>query len=550
MNAHHHHADAPAAAESIGTFFSRLLHADFVPRQQCMLLKPEIIWLHVVSDAAIALAYYSIPLALAVLVRRRKDLVFNWMFVMFAVFILACGTTHIFNIVAIWKPVYRLDGVVKAATSLASIATAIALWPLIPKALLLPSPAQLREANQQLEAEIQRRRRAEAELRAARDDLERKVQERTEELQQHRDHLNELVEQRTAELEASYRHLRSTERLASLGTLSAGLGHDLGNLLLPVRVHLELLESRVPPELRESVVAVKESTKYLGQLATGLRLLAKDPEEAAASEEPTDLTRWWQDVAGLLRPPLPSGVELSARIEPGLPPVRVAVAPLTQAVFNLVQNAGDALRTRGGGRVEVWARASDAKGEPDAKPREVRIGVSDNGPGMTEEVRSRCLEPFFTTKTRGISTGMGLTLVSGIVQRAGGRLEIESTPGQGTTVIITLPAAERSAKPTATISIADPRARSFTAAVLRALGFEPDAAPASAPSGLVWVTDPPDSPEAIETFLAGDPRRRVVIFGPAPTPTNPRVIAASAPLRPTEAREVLARAAREANRNL
>jgi hypothetical protein len=180
----------------------------------------------------------------------------------------------------------------------------------------------------------------------------------------------------------------------------------------------------------------------------------------------------------------------------------------------------------------------------------VRIGVSDNGPGMTEEVRSRCLEPFFTTKTRGISTGMGLTLVSGIVQRAGGRLEIESTPGQGTTVIITLPAAERSAKPTATISVADPRARSFTAAVLRALGFEPDAAPASAPSGLVWVTDPPDSPEAIETFLAGDPRRRVVIFGPAPTPTNPRVIAASAPLRPTEAREVLARAAREANRNL
>src|SRR5581483_9837837 len=84
-------------------------------------------------------------------VRKRKDLAFGWIFVLFAIFIIACGTTHILGIWMIWQPAYWLDGVVKGLTATVSVVTAILLWPLIPKALALPSTAQLRAAYDELE---------------------------------------------------------------------------------------------------------------------------------------------------------------------------------------------------------------------------------------------------------------------------------------------------------------------------------------------------------------------------------------------------------------
>lgn len=150
---------------------------------------------------------------------------------------------------------------------------------------------------------------------------------------------------------------------------------------------------------------------------------------------------------------------------------------------------------------------------------------------------------------------MGLSLVSGIVQRAGGSLDIQTAPGRGTAVILTLPVARPGPRPGAMVSIAEPRARSFSAAVLRALGFDVAAGAAAAddaapPSGLIWVADDSAPAAAIESFLAGDPRRRVIVFGARPTGMDdPRLTAAGSPLQPAEAREVLGRAAREATRN-
>src|SRR3989442_13824572 len=102
-------------------------------------------------------------------VRRRRDLPFHWMFVMFGVFILGCGTTHLMEIWTLWHGTYRLAGVIKAVTAGASVATAALLVPLIPRALALPSPAQLRAANMELEREIRERLRAEPALEKARD---------------------------------------------------------------------------------------------------------------------------------------------------------------------------------------------------------------------------------------------------------------------------------------------------------------------------------------------------------------------------------------------
>ena len=135
-------------------FFERILDSSmFSPHGICLLWEPELIWLHVVSDACIALAYFSIPFALAILVTKRRDLKFGWVFWAFAVFIMACGLTHVLSIYTLWVPVYGIEGLVKAATAIASIVTAAALWPLLPKILTIPSPFELQKVQAALEEE-------------------------------------------------------------------------------------------------------------------------------------------------------------------------------------------------------------------------------------------------------------------------------------------------------------------------------------------------------------------------------------------------------------
>jgi PAS domain S-box-containing protein len=139
----------------------------FMPHGMCYLWRPDVLALHIVSDALIAIAYFSIPFTLLYFVRRRRDLEFSWMFVCFAIFIVACGTTHLMDIWVIWHPVYWLSGAIKAVTAMASIPTAILLVRLVPTALKLPNPAALRSAYVELEREVARRRRTEEDLRAA-----------------------------------------------------------------------------------------------------------------------------------------------------------------------------------------------------------------------------------------------------------------------------------------------------------------------------------------------------------------------------------------------
>ena len=264
-----------------------------------------------------------------------------------------------------------------------------------------------------------------------------------QELARHRDHLEELVLRRTEALQESYERLRLSERMAMLGTLSAGLGHDMGNLLMPLRVRLDAIESRgMPHELEEDVQAIRASTEYLQRLTNGLRLLTLNPDESGRSGESTDLRAWWLDVASFYKNALPRGAALESQFAEHAEFVRVPRHLLTQAVFNLVHNAGQALDSRNAldprndgkrGKVVVWA-------QPDDDGRRVRLGVTDDGPGMSEDVKRRCLEPFFTTKTPDKSSGLGLALVRLIVQRVGGSIEIDSHPGRGTTFVLTLPA--------------------------------------------------------------------------------------------------------------
>ena len=124
----------------------------FMPHGYCFLWQPGVLWLHVLSDLAIALAYFGIPLALIYFIRKRPDLPFQRVFVLFGAFILLCGCTHLLSIWVLWHPNYIFEGWIKAITAVISIATLIMIIRLMPKALALPSPAQLREANARLEA--------------------------------------------------------------------------------------------------------------------------------------------------------------------------------------------------------------------------------------------------------------------------------------------------------------------------------------------------------------------------------------------------------------
>jgi PAS domain S-box-containing protein len=138
----------------------------FIPHGHCYLWKPGLVWLHLVSDALTALAYYSIPITLVYFVRKRQDLPFDWVFLLFGAFIVACGTTHILDVWTLWHPTYWLSGSVKAVTATVSLFTAAMIVPLVPKALALPSPALLAATNRELELEIAERRKSEARYRA------------------------------------------------------------------------------------------------------------------------------------------------------------------------------------------------------------------------------------------------------------------------------------------------------------------------------------------------------------------------------------------------
>lgn len=148
---------------SLSILFSNF--AAFQPHGYCYQWNSGLVWLHVVSDGLIALAYFTIPFTLAWFIRKRRDLPFSWMFGLFGVFIVACGATHVMEVWNLWHADYWLDGVLKAVTAVASIGTAILLARLVPQAIALPAVEEWTASKELLEREIQERRALEVQLR-------------------------------------------------------------------------------------------------------------------------------------------------------------------------------------------------------------------------------------------------------------------------------------------------------------------------------------------------------------------------------------------------
>lgn len=151
----------------------------FMPHGFCYLWTPDLIGLHAMSDSLIALSYLSIPITLVHFARKRRDIPFTWMFLCFGAFVVACGGTHLMEVWTIWFPSYWLAGEVKAVTACFSVATAILLIQLTPRALALPATQWLIEINRKLTWEVEQRAEAESSLRRVSEDLEERVAERT-----------------------------------------------------------------------------------------------------------------------------------------------------------------------------------------------------------------------------------------------------------------------------------------------------------------------------------------------------------------------------------
>ena len=349
-------------------------------------------------------------------------------------------------------------------------------------------------------------------------------------LLERQEELEDEVHERTRAMIETHQRLREMERMATIGTLSAGLGHDMGNLLLPLRLRLDSLNSMsLPDPAPGDLAAIGTVLEYLQRLASGLRSLAVDPNKPdRTSHAETRLRTWWADVHNLMRNAVPPGVTLQAKIPARLPVLRISSAALTQAVLNIVQNGGHAVRGRPDARIVVRA-------EPVPGRQEVRLMISDNGPGMSDQARRHCFEPFFSTKERQISTGLGLAVVRAVITGVGGNVAVESTPGEGATFVLTIPVHQRAPSvkaPTqparkALVTVVDPRQRALVASVLKHDGYAVKHGEHDADGSCdLWITDAasPRSPTDLLGFVGGSQRRVALIMNVAATPvTHPRI---------------------------
>jgi PAS domain S-box-containing protein len=172
----------------------RLIEGIYMPHGYCLLWDPWLITLHVGSDIFTFAAYSAIPLAIWLFVRARPNVEMRGLARLFAAFILWCGLTHLFNVITLWHPIYEIQGLVKLITAAVSVTTAVLIFPLIPKALAIPSPNEFQIANAQLEREVLAHKKTLTELEQARRELENRVIERTKELSEATERFKALFE--------------------------------------------------------------------------------------------------------------------------------------------------------------------------------------------------------------------------------------------------------------------------------------------------------------------------------------------------------------------
>ena len=377
--------------------------AGFMPHGMCYMWRPSILWTHVLSDALVGLSYFSIPAVLALFAARRPDLVYRPIVWLFTAFIILCGLTHFFSIYTVWVPIYPAEGVVKAATAIVSVATAIVLWPLLPRALALPSTAELEARNQALTREVALRTSAEARLEALAYSLERRVEDRTSELQ------------------------RANRALQDF---AATASHDLQSPLRQIGLLAQLIKRDAGPEFSEAAAArleqIGDSVDRMQSLIASLLEYAR-LVDTLPTVESVDLTALAQHAVNELDVEIE---EAGATVEVGdLPGIEGDPVLLRQVFANLIENA---IKHRGEAAPVI--RVGGAVVGDHA-----RIAVSDNGPGIAPDYAEMIFKMLQRVSVERPGAGVGLAFCKQIVEAHRGRIWLDRDHEGGARFVMDLP---------------------------------------------------------------------------------------------------------------
>ncbi|MGX1171976.1 sensor histidine kinase [Pseudomonas sp. R151218B TE3479] len=401
----------------------------FMPHGHCYMWRPDLLWTNVIADGLITLSYVTIPFTLLYFIHKRKDVPFDWMLAAFGVFILACGTSHVMEILTIWQPYYWLSALVKVITAIASVITAILLVRLVPAALKIPSPQQLAKVNEEL-------REAQAEL-------------------------------------------VTTARRAGMAEIATNVLHNVGNVLNSVNVSAQVLYEKVHTSKGPGVAKVVQLMKehpddlgdfissdpkgralpdYLDKLADALaveqqgmiaelaqltrridhikEIVATQQSYAgnASVLEPGSLRELVEDVVRICDVSLARHHITLIKEFSDIPQMPLDKHRVLQILVNLINNAKQALDAGVNRPPQIILRLKVVD------EGRVRVEVEDNGEGIAQDNLARVFEHGFTTRVDGHGFGLHSCILA--AHEMGGDLTVQSAgPGKGALFILELPLA-------------------------------------------------------------------------------------------------------------
>jgi two-component system NtrC family sensor kinase len=258
--------------------------------------------------------------------------------------------------------------------------------------------------------------------------MTRELTRATQQLREWAENLETKVEQRTVELKSMQGHLIQTEKLAAIGKLAAGVAHEINNPLTGVLTNSSLLLEDIPEgnPMREELQVIVDETLRCRKIVKGLLDFAR---QTKPQKQLVDMNGVVEDVLALVRNQASfRNITLQTDLDAKLPAVMADRDQMRQVVLNIILNAAEAMPS--GGSIRVISRKNGGGF--------VEVDVSDTGPGIPDDIKSKLFEPFFTTKKTG--TGLGLAIAYGIMERHRGTIEVNSVQGHGTTISLRLPA--------------------------------------------------------------------------------------------------------------
>lgn len=374
---------------------------EYLPHGFCIAWNPQLLAMHVISDLLIAITYFSIPIGIVYVAKKRPDAELQPIYYLFAAFILACGVTHVMGILTLWVPLYYTQGITKIVTALVSVATAIYLLPKLKHIMALPDLGKLTQINTALAQEIVSRRQSEASLRQSQE-------------------LALQAQKTQAAFLANMSHEIRTPMNGVLGTL------DL------------LLDTELKPEQLQLAAASKRSAASLLSLLNDILDISKvESGQLTLRHSPLELAHVFADVeAALAFDANSKGIELLCPA--GLVPKATYLGDsvrMRQILLNLV---GNAIKFTDVGHVKVVCQEVSRT----AQQTVLEFTVKDTGIGIAPEHQKNLFKRFTqvdnSSTRRAQGSGLGLAIVKELVALMGGQVRLHSEPGRGTEIVFSL----------------------------------------------------------------------------------------------------------------